>query len=139
MAVYGNRDYEDALLELNDIAADRGFHVVASCACIAQHSIASEVGKGRPDENDSAWIRDFAKRVEKKIESGEDDEFTVPGNHPYRDGSGKSVAPISLPACGMCGACAEACPVNAISFEADTVVTDPEKCIQIRRENEAFL
>ena len=39
VAVYGNRDYDDALLELSDLLADNGFQVISAGAFIAQHSI----------------------------------------------------------------------------------------------------
>lgn len=35
VAVYGNRDYDDALTELQDLLEDKGFHVVAAGACPA--------------------------------------------------------------------------------------------------------
>ena len=39
VAVYGNRAYEDALLELRGLAEERGFKVMAAAAFIARHSI----------------------------------------------------------------------------------------------------
>lgn len=52
VAVYGNRAYEDALLELRGLAEERGFKVMAAAAFIARHSIAPEFGAGRPDAAD---------------------------------------------------------------------------------------
>ena len=49
VAVYGNRAYEDALLELKDILEECGFEVTAAAALVAQHSMVPEVGAGRPD------------------------------------------------------------------------------------------
>ena len=59
IAVYGNRAYEDALLEMNDILIQGGFTVIASAAFVAQHSIVPEVGAGRPDAEDIKEIRTF--------------------------------------------------------------------------------
>lgn len=67
LVVYGNRAYEDALLELNTVVETAGFEVIASAALVAQHSMAPEVGKGRPDEQDRAEIEEFANKVLKKI------------------------------------------------------------------------
>ena len=39
VAAYGNREYDDALLELADIAAANGFIPFAAAALIAEHSI----------------------------------------------------------------------------------------------------
>ena len=63
IAVYGNRAYEDALLEMNDILMQAGFTVIAAAAFVAQHSIVPEVGAGRPDAEDEKEIRAFAEAV----------------------------------------------------------------------------
>ena len=65
LVVYGTRAYEDALLELNDIIQEQGFEIVASAALIARHSIVSDVGKGRPDEQDQVEILGFTQKVVK--------------------------------------------------------------------------
>ena len=49
IAVYGNRDYDDALLELTDLLEARGFRVVGAGAFIAKHSIFPTVAADRPD------------------------------------------------------------------------------------------
>ena len=43
VAAYGNREYDDALLELADIAAANGFIPFAAAALIAEHSIMHSV------------------------------------------------------------------------------------------------
>ncbi|MBO5000494.1 MAG: flavodoxin family protein, partial [Bacteroidaceae bacterium] len=60
VAVYGNRDYDDALLELSDLLADNGFQVISAGAFIAQHSIFPKVGAQRPDADDYQQINVFA-------------------------------------------------------------------------------
>lgn len=55
VVVYGNRDYEDALLELSDRAKDWGLTPVAAGAFIGEHSYSRPslpVAEGRPDEDD---------------------------------------------------------------------------------------
>ena len=37
VAVYGNRAYEDALIEMQDVATEIGFQVIAAVAAIAEH------------------------------------------------------------------------------------------------------
>lgn len=129
LAVYGNRAYEDALLELNNILTDRGFQVIASAALVAQHSMAPEVGKGRPDGQDIADIHNFADKVSDKLEKGIESKVKVPGNYPYKNGMSMPVTPVSLPSCSQCGKCAAVCPTGAIHMENGSVVTNPEKCI----------
>lgn len=128
IAVYGNRAYEDALLELNDVLTDRGFKVLASGVFIAQHSMAPAVGAGRPDADDMAEIKAFAEQVLVKLENGMDNEVHVPGNHPYKKEMEVVATPVSLPSCTLCGQCAAYCPADAICVE-ETVKTDLSKCI----------
>ena len=129
LAVYGNRAYDDALLELTTVMKERGFQVIAAGAFIAQHSIVPEVASGRPDEKDVSEIHDFAKQVLNKIEKKEEGAIEVPGNYPYREGSNTSASPISLSSCGQCGKCAAVCPTGALQIENGSVVTSLEKCI----------
>lgn len=129
IVVYGNRAYEDALLELNHVAEEQGFQVVASAALIAQHSMVPEVGKGRPDEQDKKEILDFAQKVLDKIESNREEAVKVPGNYPYKEAMGMPATPISLPSCNQCGKCEKICPTEAISIKDQTVETSAEKCM----------
>ena len=129
LVVYGNRAYEDALLELNQTAKEQGFQVIASAALIAQHSIVPEVGEGRPDADDQKEIMDFAQKVQNKIQADQEGKIEVPGNYPYKDAMNAPAAPISLPSCNQCGKCAEVCPTEAISIKDGDVTTETEKCI----------
>ena len=42
VCVYGNRAYEDTLVELEDAAKQAGFRVIAAVAAVAEHSIARQ-------------------------------------------------------------------------------------------------
>lgn len=129
LAVYGNRAYEDALLELNNEAQNSGFRIIASAAVVAQHSMISEVGKGRPDAQDKQSILAFAGKVLEKLESHSESPIKVPGNNPYKNGMNMPATPISLPTCNQCKKCAVICPTEAIQLENDTITTDANKCI----------
>ena len=52
IAAYGNRHYDDALLEAVDTLTARGVSVVAAGAFVACHSLTPKVGTGRPDSAD---------------------------------------------------------------------------------------
>ena len=110
-AVYGNRAYEDALVELNDALEEQGFEPFASVAVLAEHSMVREVAAGRPDAKDHEELSGFGAQILKKLEAA---EIT----RPQVNGSG----------CTGCGLCAGLCPSGAISKENPSV-TDPEKCI----------
>ncbi|MCD8148727.1 MAG: EFR1 family ferrodoxin [Clostridiales bacterium] len=129
LVVYGNRAYEDALLELNQVVSGQGFRVIASAALVAQHSMVPEVGVGRPDDQDREEILEFAGKVSEKISKGLTAATEVPGNDPYKDGMNMPVTPMTLPSCTICGKCEAVCPTRAISRDGKKIVTDVEKCI----------
>ncbi|MDE7108632.1 MAG: flavodoxin domain-containing protein, partial [Muribaculaceae bacterium] len=85
IVVYGNRDYDDALLELCDIISHKGFKIVAAAAFVAQHCIFPEVAKGRPDRLDDDKIHDFTVAMDKVLKKGTRlDISKVKGNRPYK-------------------------------------------------------
>lgn len=126
IAVYGNRAYEDALLEMNNILIQAGFAVIAAAAFVAQHSIVPEVGAGRPDAEDIKEIRTFAEAVKRSTSA---ENVQVPGNRPYKPEMNVAAAPLSLLSCTACGACAKICPTDAIANEDGKMATDTAKCI----------
>lgn len=133
MVVYGNRAYDDALLELNSILVGDGFEVFASAAFVARHVFHPEVAADRPDKQDFQEAEAFTNRAKYKYDEMDYSEPKVPGSKPYREFAGMQVAPIADPAsCFKCGTCATNCPVGAISKE-DPTQTDALKCIDCMR------
>ncbi len=131
VAVYGNRHYDDAVLELHDIMTEQGFRTVSACAFIAQHSIFPKVGKARPDADDMADIKVFAEKSAKLVAKGFG-SITLPGNRPYKVPGGIPIFPTSSKKCTACGACARLCPTGAIDPESPKGV-DKAKCIKCGR------
>lgn len=128
-AVYGNREIDDTLLELEDTLTEAGFSCVAAVAAVARHSIFPQFGAGRPDEADRSQLQDFAGRIRAYLEKAEcGGTVAVPGNRPYREYNGVPLKPKAGKLCNGCGKCAEQCPVKAISPE-DVSNVDKEKCI----------
>ena len=68
VAVYGNREYDDTLLELEEALTDAGFHCTAAAAAVAEHSVMRQFGAGRPDEKDRAELGEVSKRIKEKLE-----------------------------------------------------------------------
>lgn len=132
IVVYGNRAYEDALLELNDEVRALGFEIVASAAVVAQHSIVKELASERPNETDLQNLQSFARLLKPRIDSTETYQIEVPGNRPYRDGMKAPVTPLVSDACGGCRLCATQCPTGAISM-IDPKQTDLAKCLLCMR------
>lgn len=137
VVAYGNREFEDALVELKDIAVSAGFVPVAAGAFIGEHSFANEtmpIATGRPDTDDLEAARKFGQSVKQKLDSlqtlDSDVPLEIPGNTPYKERTTRSgISPESISdTCTLCGTCADVCPTAAITV-GESVETDKEKCI----------
>ena len=127
VAVFGNRAYDDALLEMQDVASEIGFRVIAAVAAVAEHSIIRKYGKGRPDADDEQVLRQFGADILCKAERDDCTMPQVPGNRPYKQG-GQVPQPKGRRGCNGCGVCAEHCPTDAIPL-SDPKKVEPVKCI----------
>lgn len=133
VTVYGNRAYDDTMLELNDTLIEADFRPVAAVAAVAEHSIMRQFAPGRPDEEDRRELVDFADKIKRGIQNGSlTDTPSVPGNRPYRSFDGVPMKPRSGRSCTKCGVCAERCPVGAIPMDMP-MSTDHDKCITCMR------
>lgn len=124
--VYGNRAYEDALLELRDLAGEAGFMPVAGGAFIGEHSYSTQatpIAADRPDAEDIHKAKAFGGMVRAKMRSialsGQIDALQVPGNFPYKElRLLQGISPSTHePACTRCGKCVSACPTAAINAD----------------------
>lgn len=129
VAVYGNRHYDDALMELSQLLVSNGFDVIAGCAFIGEHAFSSVLAAGRPDSNDLLACKRYAYEIAKKLThmaSQRVDDFIMPGHSPLRpyyrpvDDDGipfdfKRIVPVTKTTCIDCGLCAKICPVQSIS------------------------
>lgn len=134
VVVYGNREFDDALLELKDAMEANGFRVIAAGAFIAEHSIVRSIAAGRPDAEDLKIARKFGADVAEKLETLTTVE--VPGNDPYVPVKPSAFHPKAGDACVQCGQCAEQCPVGAIPMEnpnetLDNVCINCMRCIKV--------
>lgn len=148
VSVFGNRNYDDGLMELALLLENHGFCVAAAAAAAARHAFSDDIGAGRPDKQDEKELRVFARRAAEKIKEFSGKEKIVSGNKsscgvsalqitghnpvgPYytplrADGQpakflkAKPVTDENL--CNRCGTCAQVCPMGSISREAPSVV-----------------
>lgn len=139
IAVYGNREFEDTLVEMQDIMENAGFKAVAGIAALAEHSIVRSFAAGRPDDNDAKVLADFAEQVKAKIKAYDlvpneavDSCLQIPGNRPYKEVGAFPSKPKLTDACVKCGLCVKMCPVQAIPEDL-SVSMDEEKCISCMR------
>lgn len=131
VVAYGNREYDDALIELQDLLEENGFCVIAGGAFVAQHSIFTETAAGRPDESDRKQMADFGKACREKLTvftpQGHKPIF-VKGSHDYCKAKGVPLKPDCNDNCIKCRACANSCPTHSIPVETPWV-TNVDTCI----------
>lgn len=117
IVTYGNREYEDALLELKNILESNGFILLGAGAVVTQHSIYPQVGAGRPDAQDKRALTAFARQCAQKLKAFPETPLPplkVKGNFPYREYKVLALKPTVNNNCTLCGICSSVCPVAAI-------------------------
>lgn len=119
---FGNRDYDDALLELKNRVESQGFKCIGACAIVIPHVYSGILGRNRPDEKDIEEMKGFAEKICEKLRTDDLSEITVKGNFPYKEWKMNGNVPVPDEKCIKCGKCTGLCPVGAISntdFRAD--------------------
>lgn len=137
VAVYGNRDYDDALLELSNEAASCGFTPVAAAAFIGEHSYSTAeypVAAGRPDCIDMEKARVFGERITQIIRQLDSlEKISIPpvkGNQPYRAYNATLATPSTdVNLCTQCGICIAICSTGSIGLDSQ-IVSDVTSCIK---------
>ena len=131
--VYGNREWDDTLTELQDTLEASGFVCVAAVAAVAEHSIFRQFATGRPDKDDAQELAEFARKITAKLNCGVFGDLNLAGSHgSYKELPNIPFKPQANESCGKCGFCAENCPVGAID-KADPHKTDTDRCISCMR------
>lgn len=137
VVLYGNREYEDALIELRDLALKNSFIPIAACAFIGEHSFSSSdmpIAEGRPDDLDLVAAKDFGGKVFSTLsalaDKPQNQSVEVPGDRPYKAGMGflPFTPMVDHLKCTQCGECVATCPSGAIALHAE-IAMDVELCI----------
>ena len=135
VAVYGNRHYEDALVELQDIADQAGFRTIAAAAFVGEHSYSRNnmpIAAGRPDHEDLTIAFEFGTAIAQKLTSdNSSSQLIVPGNRPYVDkGPFTPATPYTEESlCTQCQTCIDLCPTGTIILD-DEIISDKNRCIK---------
>lgn len=138
VVLFGNRNYDDALVELRNLLTEDGFTCMAAAAFVGEHSFSRTLGAGRPDAADEALMSAFSARVLEKLRQTPNGDFvTVPvrGEEPIRpyytprDRHGKPINILKvkprtdMSRCHGCGLCVGLCPMGSIDPQNPAQVT----------------
>lgn len=142
VVVFGNRSFDDGLMELRNELENNGFHTVAGAGIATSHVFSEKIAPGRPDAQDMEKIAAFAEAAAHKIRGLK--EIPAPVAVSGRDPVGPYYKPLGVdgqpavflkakPAtraelCDGCGICADVCPMGSVSHENPAEV--PGICIK---------
>ena len=130
---YGNREYDDALLELADIAAANGVYPIRSGR--ADRGAFHHAFRRRRTARRTGCekIEAFGTQLWKKLSTSEAlSPVSVKGTRPYKEFGGVPMKPKAGRSCTGCGICAALCPAHAIPANVPSC-TDKDACISCMR------
>ena len=139
VAVFGNRSYDNALMELRNELEAHGFHTVAGAGVPTEHVFSDKLAPGRPNADDLAELAGFGRKIGEKVARLADipTPIAVKGEDPVgpyytplgTDGKPakflKATPKTDPDKCNKCGLCATVCPVGSIPADA------PDTCAGI--------
>lgn len=137
LCAYGNRQYDNTLSELQDIAEECGFVTVAAMAVVTEHSIYRRLGAGRPDDADMEDLLYFKRAIANASEP----LGPLPGEHgTYHDFHLEAYDPAGTERCTRCGICVTECPVGALNPKHPHFIPNAKciacmRCIKVCPEN----
>ena len=152
VAVYGNRAFENAVVDFASFMSDCGFLVCGAAAFVGEHSYSTAdtpIAAGRPDSQDMADARTFGEAIALKIRTDQLHEVSassltdepspaesivnfrnfVAGYRQQQSETPVAYLPqVDTSLCDDCGSCYDAYPTEAIT--PDFRDADPSRCIK---------
>lgn len=137
VVTFGNRAFDNALIELRNILENHGFKTIAAGAFVCEHSFSYTLAAGRPDENDLAFAKNFAETIYDKVseidlnlykhepilvDGDENAGYYQPKTDEGTPIDIRKVKPKTNASCTKCGTCAKVCPMGSISSEDFSIV-----------------
>jgi len=136
VVTYGNRNFDDGLMELRNLMIANGLTPIAGGAFVGEHSFSTTLGAGRPDADDLSMAQELGKKAAEKVLSGSGNTpVAVEGEDPIRtyytprDRNGNPINILKVKPktdtdkCINCGLCARICTMGSIDPQDVTNVT----------------
>lgn len=124
IAVFGNRDYDNALAEMTAIMCQGGITPIAAAAIVDRHVFAAnDIASDRPNDNDFNQINNWIESIDLNTEQ----VVSVPGSadapyyRPLKNDRTpanflKAKPQLNVSRCHSCGQCQHVCPMGSITF-----------------------
>lgn len=139
IVVFGNRNFDDALMELSLLLEKNSFQTIAGAAVVARHSFSHVIAADRPNEGDKIDWKAFVGTVLQELEQSSKKKYRISDLVSGQNPPEKYYTPLGidgLPAkflkaypktdeklCKKCSICAQNCPMGAIDTEDSSVIT----------------
>lgn len=136
VVTYGNRNFDDGLIELRNVLEQNGFTTIAGGAFVGEHSFSVTLGANRPDDEDLSLACQLGQAAAQAARNG---TFTTPAPvegedpiRPYYTPRDRNGTPINIlkvkpktdpDKCINCGLCARICTMGSIDPASVSSVT----------------
>lgn len=141
LVTFGNRNFDDGLIELREVMTEAGLRVIAGGAFAGEHSFSTVLGAGRPNGEDLALAERLGRAAAEKLTDGTaDSPVAVEGQipiRPYYTPRDRNGTPINIlkvkpktdpDKCVKCGLCARICTMGSIDSADPSLI--PGICIK---------
>lgn len=141
LVTFGNRNFDDGLIELRELMTAAGLRVIAGGAFAGEHSFSTVLGAGRPDGGDLALAQRLGRAAAEKLSrNGADSPVAVEGQlplRPYYTPRDRNGTPINIlkvkpktdpDKCVKCGLCARICTMGSVDPADPSLI--PGICIK---------